>query len=316
MKFRRFDPLNCDLSRLVLGTMVFNTNEEGMKTTFDLMNEWLNLGGNIVDCANVYGGGNSERALGRWIEETGRREEIVILTKGAHMNGDRRRVTPWDIGSDLLDSLARLKTDYVDLYLLHRDDPSVPVGPIVEALNEHKRAGRIRAFGGSNWSVERLEEANTYADAHGLEPFTASSPNLSLATQNEPMWFECNSANDPDSLAWYERTQMPLFAWSSQAGGFFTGRFSPENRDNSDMVRVYYNDGNWERLKRAQELGERKAVPALQIALAWVLNQPFPAYALFGPRNLEELHSSIAAIEVELTPDEVQWLNLSDGAAS
>jgi aryl-alcohol dehydrogenase-like predicted oxidoreductase len=308
MKYLPVPPLGRELSRLVLGSMVFSLEE--LELTFGLLDTWMELGGNVVDTAHVYSGGNSERAIGRWFQERGRREELVLLTKGAHHNADRRRVTPEDITCDLRDSLARLKVDTIDLYLLHRDDPEVPVGPIVEALNEHRRAGRIRAFGGSNWNPQRLDEANAYAAAHGLQGFSASSPNLSLAVQNEPVWTDCLSASDPASRAWYARTQMPLFAWSSQAGGFFTGLYSPENRENETMVRVYYSDDNWERLRRATELGRQKGFTANQVALSWVLHQPFPTFPLIGPHSVDELKSSVAALNLELTAEEVRWLNL------
>src|SRR5207248_5002422 len=206
MKYHPFPALGLDLSRLVLGSMVFSL--EALDLSYDLIETWLELGGNIIDTAHVYSGGNSERAMGRWFQERGRRDDVLVLTKGAHHNADRRRVTPEDITCDLRDSLARMKTEMIDLYLLHRDDPDVPVGPIVEALEEHRRAGRIRAYGGSNWSTARLEEANAYARAHGLQGFIASSPNLSLAVQNEPVWADCLSASDPGSRAWYEHTQM------------------------------------------------------------------------------------------------------------
>ncbi|MEZ4634705.1 MAG: aldo/keto reductase [Caldilineaceae bacterium] len=85
-------------------------------------------------------------------------------------------MTPTTSPRDLHDSLARLQVDFVDLYLLHRDNPAVPVGPIVEVLNEHHKAGKIGAFGGSNWSPARIAEANAYAAANGLKPFVASSP--------------------------------------------------------------------------------------------------------------------------------------------
>jgi aryl-alcohol dehydrogenase-like predicted oxidoreductase len=313
MKYAPFPPLGRDLSRLVLGSMVFSL--EALDLTYDLIETWLELGGNIIDTAHVYSGGNSERAMGRWFQERGRRDDVLVLSKGAHHNADRRRVTPEDITCDLRDSLARLKTDTIDLYLLHRDDPDVPVGPIVEALEGHRRAGRIRAYGGWIWSSSRLEEANAYARAHGLQGFTASSPNLSLAVQNEPVWADCLSASDPISRAWYEREQMPLFAWSSQAGGFFTGLYTPDNFDNEDMARVYYSERNWERLRRATEMGKQKGeYTANQVALAWVLHQPFPVFALIGPRTIEELNSSVAAIDLELTPEEVRWLNLEKGA--
>jgi 1-deoxyxylulose-5-phosphate synthase len=225
-------------------------------------------------------------------------------------------VTPEDITCDMRDNLARLRTDHIDLYLLHRDDPNVPVGPIVECLEEHRRAGRIRAYGGSNWSPQRLAEANVYARHHGLQGFTASSPNLSLAVQNEPIWDGCLSATDAETKAWYQQTQMPLFAWSSQARGFFTGLFSPDNREDETIVRVYYSDDNWERLRRAAELGKRKGgYSANQVALAWVLHQPFPVFPLIGPASVAELENSVAALEIELTPEEVAWLNLEEGGA-
>lgn len=309
MRYLRFPALGQDLSRLVLGTVEFDSFQPSQID--ELMSAWLDVGGNIVDCAHVYGNGQSERALGRWLAERGARDRVFLLTKGAHHNQDRRRVTPEDIVSDLRDSLARLRTEVIDLYLLHRDDPAQPVGPIVEALNGHLRSGRIRAFGASNWSTERLEEANNYAAERGLAPFSCSSPHLSLARQSEPPWQDCISAADPESRAWYLKSQLPVFAWSSQAGGFFTDRYRPDRCDDSDVVRVYYSWENWERRSRAEELGQRKGCTANQVALAWVLHQPFPTYALIGPRSVDELYSSLKALDVQLSAEEVAWLDLA-----
>jgi 1-deoxyxylulose-5-phosphate synthase len=303
-----FAPLNRDLSRLVLGSMVFSL--EALELTYDLLDTWRKLGGNVVDCAHIYQGGNSERALGRWIEERDCRGDVVVLTKGAHHNADRKRVTPEDITSDMRDSLARLRTDYIDIYVLHRDDPEVPVGPIVEALNEHLRAGRIRAFGGSNWTPERLDEANAYAASRGLHGFTVSSPHLSLAVPNETIWAGCIDARSEAAMAWYRRTQMPLFAWSSQARGFFSGAFTPDNLENETIVRVYYSEGNWERLRRAEHLGRQKGYRGIQVALAWLLNLPFPVFPLVGPATVDELRSCVQALEIELSPEEIAWLDL------
>jgi aryl-alcohol dehydrogenase-like predicted oxidoreductase len=310
MRHRRFAPLNRDLSRLILGTMVFHL--EALDLTYEMLDAWREMGGNALDTAHIYQGGNSERAIGRYMQDRGCREELVILAKGAHHNADRRRVTSEDITCDLRDTLARLQTDYVDLYVLHRDDPDVPVGPIVEALNEHLRADRVRAIGASNWTIRRLNEANAYAASRGLAGFTLSSPHLSLAVPNGEIWTGCVDARDPDSLAWYARTQMPLFAWSSQARGFFSGAFTPDNLENETIVRVYYSEDNWERLRRARELGAQKGFSAIQVALAWVLHQPFPVFPLIGPASLEELHSCVRALELELSPQEMRWLDLQD----
>jgi aryl-alcohol dehydrogenase-like predicted oxidoreductase len=305
MDYGRIAGVEKPLSRLVLGTMVCTT--DNMELTSLLLDSFVAAGGNCFDLAHVYGGGKTERALGQWMKARGNRAEVILIDKGAHHNQDRRRVTPYDIAADLHDSLARLQTDYIDIYLLHRDDPSVPVGPIVEALNEHKEAGRIHAFGGSNWTASRIQEANDYAAAHGLQGFCASSPYFGLAIQNEPTWSEC-VALSPADHAWHKERQFPLLPWSSQASGFFTGRYSPEIRDNPDVVRVYYNETNWERLRRARELAAQKKATSNQIALAYVLHQPFPVFPLVGPRTVEELNDTLGALNVSLTPEEVRWL--------
>lgn len=280
------------VSALVMGSDYFTRDQyERVRAMLD---SFVELGGNAIDTAHIYAGGESEKAIGLWLSERKNREEIVILTKGAHPDKSGKRVNREAIGSDLHTSLERLQTDYIDLYALHRDDPEVPVGEIVEWLNEHVEAGKIRAFGGSNWTTERLREANAYAREHGLVGFTFNSPNLSLAKAKEPYWPGCVSADD-EMLEWHEQEQFPLFSWSSQARGFFTGRFSREDRSNADLVRVFYNEANWARYDRAAELANQKGVSTIQIALAYVLNQPFPACALIGPQNREELESCFAA---------------------
>jgi aryl-alcohol dehydrogenase-like predicted oxidoreductase len=310
MKYAPFAPLNRDLSRLVLGSMVFNPEAPELADT--LLDAWFEAGGNIVDTAHVYHGGHSERILGRWLEARNLRSEVVILTKGAHHNADRRRVTPEDILCDLRDSLARLRTDTIDLYLLHRDDPDVPVEEIVDALNEQYQAGRIRAFGGSNWSTARLDAANAYAAREGLVGFTASSVHLSLAQPGGEIWPGCLDARSEADRTWYRDRQLPLFAWSSQARGFFSGTFTPENiAENELMQRVYGRPGNWERLRRAGELGRERGFSAIQVALAWVLHQPFPVFPIIGPATVDELSSSLRALELELSPDELAWLDLA-----
>ena len=308
MKYRRFAPLERDVSVLVLGTAWFGVETESL--AYELLDEWVALGGNALDSAREYGAsrwGESEKLLGRWLRDRGRRADLVLGTKGAHHRGGRKRVTPADIREDLDASLAALATA-IDAYMLHRDDPAQPVGPVVDLLNEYRRAGSIRAFGASNWTTARMDEANAYAASHGLEGFSFSSPNLSLATQNEPPWPDALSASDAASRAWYEKRRMPLFAWSAQAGGYFSGHHSPD----ADIARVYDGEPNRERARRAEELGGRKGVDANAIALAWVLAQPFPTWALIGPRTVEELHASVAALDVALTPEEARWLNLEE----
>src|SRR5258707_3129045 len=281
MEYGSVTGIDKPISRLVQGTiMITSTN---LEESFALLDSVFELGCTTFDTAHVYGNGDNERTVGRWIRERGLREKIVLIGKGAHPNADRKRVTPWDITSDLYDSLARFQTDYIDLYLLHRDNPDVAVGPIVEVLNEHHKAGRIHAFGGSNWSHERIQEANAYAAAHNLTPFVASSPNFSLADQIQPPWAGCltiSGAQGNAARTWYTQQHMPLFTWSSLAGGFFSGRFRRDNLDSFDQyldklcVQSYCSEDNFQRLDRAQELAAKKSLSIPQIALAYVMSQP------------------------------------------
>jgi len=308
MTYARIPGIDRPVSRLVMGSMIYAQRD--LPTACVMLDYFVSLGGNTIDTAHIYGGGEAERAVGEWMRLRGNRAEVVIVGKGAAPDArGPRRVTPTDITSDLRDSLQRLGTDYIDLYLLHRDDPAVPVGELVECLNEHYRAGRIRAFGGSNWTVGRLEAANDYAREHGLAPFAASSPNFSLAVMNEPPWPGCLSASI-DGKEWYIAHQFPLLAWSSQAQGFFTGRYVPDDHSNPEMVRCWYSADNFERLERARELGRRKGVSANVMALAYVLAQPFPTFALIGPHTIEETRTSAEALGVTLTPEDLRWLNL------
>lgn len=319
MEYGNITNVDKPVSRLVQGTIMLSTAEE--EYSFDLLDQVYEAGINTFDSGHLYGGGDCERTLGKWIEDRGLRDEIIILTKCCHMNSDRERVTPYDISSDLHDSLARLRTDYIDLYLLHRDDIRVPVRPIVDRLNHYIGAGKLGVIGGSNWTHDRIERANLYAATSGQQPFTVSSPNFSLAEQAEPPWRGCISISGKDGAearSWYQENQMPLFTWSSIASGFFSGRVNRENYDgmveqgllDESTVRAYCTDENFERLDRVEQLAEEKERSIPQVALAYVLGQPLNIYALVGARNGDEISANLQALQTELSADEMAWLNL------
>ncbi len=319
MLYSNIPGIDKPVSRLVLGTMWINT--QTLENAYPVLDAFHAAGGNCLDTAHGYGRGDNERAVGQWINERGLRDEIVILGKGAHHSQDRKRVTPYDIKSDLHDSLARFKVDSIDLYVLHRDDSDKPVGPIVETLHAAKEAGQIDAYGGSNWSAERLQEANEYAAAHGLTPFVASSPQFSLAVQIEPPWRDCISVSGPSgeaARAWCRENGVTLFVWSSMAGGFFSGRFRRDNLDTFTewydqlAVKVYCNEENFQRHDRVQELASDKGVSVPQIALAYVYNQPDGIHALSGARNTDELRINVEASEIKLTEEEIAYLELRE----
>ena len=290
------------ISRLVMGV----DNQRTMPHAAVMFDDFFERGGTCFDTAYIYASGTCERLLGRWIESRDVRDRVVVIGKGGHTPF----CTPQAVEAQLAESLDRLRTDHVDIYMLHRDNPEVPVGEFVDLLNRLQRAGRMRVFGASNWTIERIEAANAWAQAHGMAGFAAISNNFSLARMVEPPWTGCRSASDPESRAWLARTQMPLFPWSSQARGFFTGRAAPHDHSDPELVRCWYSEDNFLRLERVNELAKERGVPPIAVALAWVLAQPFPTFPLIGPRTLAETRTSFAALDLQLTPQEVAWLNL------
>jgi predicted dehydrogenase/aryl-alcohol dehydrogenase-like predicted oxidoreductase len=302
MKYGHIAGIEKPISRLVLGV----DNQTSMPHAAVMFDDFFEHGGTCFDTAYIYASGTCEKILGQWIKNRNIREQVVVLDKGAHTPN----CTPEKLSSQLLESLTRLQTEYVDIYMLHRDNTDVPVGEFISVLNEHKAAGRMRVFGASNWSIERVDAANAWASAHGLTGFSAVSNNFSLARMVDPVWQGCISASDADSRAWLTKTQLALMPWSSQARGFFTGRARPDDLSDPELVRSWYSEDNFRRLERANELAKKRGVLPINIALAYVLCQPFPTFPLIGPRLLSETHSSLPGLDVVLTPEELRWLNL------
>ncbi len=303
MNYGRVEHVDRPVSRLVMGC----DNQISFAQAAVLFDHWFEQGGNTFDTAHGYGGGLHERYLGQWMKHRGVRDQVNVIVKGCHTP----RCDPISLSVELKISLERLQMECADIYLMHRDNPQYPASAFVDVLNEHVQAGRIKAFGGSNWSLSRVQEANEYAASKGLRGFTVLSNNLSLARMVNPVWTGCISVHSAESRAWLTERQIANFSWSSQARGFFLpGRATPEKTSDREMVHSWYSDDNFQRLARANELAARKGVAPINIAAAWVLGQPFPSFALIGPREVSETRTSLPGLDVTLTPEEMKWLNL------
>lgn len=294
------------VSQIVMGTMLEGAIES-YSHGLALFDDFFERGGTCFDTAHIYGGGLGERVIGRWLDSRGVRDEVTLLVKGAHPPA----CSPDGFRRELRQSLDRLGVERGDIYMLHRDNLQIPVAEWVDALNDGLKAGLYSAFGGSNWSVERLQEANDYAKQRGLRGFESASNNFSLARMVNPVWGGCISSSDAASRAWFEQTQTALFAWSSQARGFFA-RGDQGFTSDAELVRCWYGDDNFERLARAKQLAGERGVSPVVVAAAYVLAQPFPIFALIGPRSVGETRDSFEALRVQLSPEEVRWLNLED----
>lgn len=300
MAYGRLAGIDTLASRVVLGV----AQQRTWSDVAILLDDFFERGGRCFDTAWIYGSGASERLLGAWVRSRGVRDEVVIIDKGAHTPLN----DPYHMDEQIYQSLDRLGLDHIDLYLMHRDNPRYQVGEFLGILEEHRRAGRLRSYGASNWTLERLEEARAWAAAHDAQGFTALSNNLSLARMVEPPWAGCVDARGDAWRRWLVDTNTPLLPWSSQAQGFFV-RAHPENVSDAELARCWYAGDNFERLARAKQLAGARGVDPTAVALAWVLQQSFQTFPLIGPRTPAETRSSLAALEVQLTPEEVAWLD-------
>lgn len=287
------------VSRLVLGI----DNQRTAPHLAAMADDFVERGGNAFDTAFIYGGGLQERLLGWWMEHRGIRKEVVVTVKGAHTP----ECDPSNLRRQFALSLERLRTDYTDIYIMHRDNSDIPVGEFVDVLDELHRAGKIGVYGGSNWSMERLQAANDYAKRAGRKPFQVVSNNLSLARMVEPVWSGCVSAKGSVWRQWLLENEMALLAWSSQARGYFVDGALAHD---PETLRCWDSDDNQERRRRAVELAREKGVTPINIALAFVLSQPFRSLALFGPRTIEEMRTSLPGLDFVLSPEELAWLDL------
>lgn len=304
MQYGRIPGLDRDVSRFIMGC----DNQQTFAHAAVIFDHWFEVGGNTFDTGHIYGGGLQERLLGQWINSRGVRDRVNLITKGAHTP----HCDPESITRQLRESLDRVGTDHAEIYIMHRDNPDVPVGEFVDVLTEHAEAGRITVFGGSNWTVERFVAANDYAQANGKRKFTLMSNNFSLARMINPVWTGCVAASEPEIRDFLIREQVPNFAWSSQARGYFV------NRQATGKVGKWDHDNSWgspennERRERAFKLAAKYGVTAINIAAAYVLCQPFPSFALIGPRKISEAVTSLPALDLELSEDEMAYLDLRD----
>lgn len=302
VRYGRVGGLPGAVSRCVLGTSGIR-DERG----FRILDAYLAAGGNCLDTAHVYGGGQSERAVGEWIRRTAP-DQIHVLVKGAHPPNCH----PAAVAAELSQSLDALNIEIADLYMLHRDDPSIPVGEFVDALDAEVAAGRIRAYGASNWTSARVAEASAYAASRGRGGMVAVSNHFSLATPVEPLYPGCEAVSATDRQ-FLRDSGIALFPWSSQARGYFAD--VPSAALDPNVWRCWETGENRLRRDRAGELAGILGVRRINIALAFVLCQPFEAFPIIGPQTVDELAVAMDGADVALDPATLRWLEFGGARA-
>jgi aryl-alcohol dehydrogenase-like predicted oxidoreductase len=317
MKYNTIKNTDLRPSVITLGTASFGTGTEEA-LAYQLLDTYVEKGGTFIDTARLYGGwvpggiGLSEIVIGKWLKDRGVRDNIVLATKGAHPNMSTMtipRMSHDEIVADLDDSLRDLQTDHIDLYWLHRDDPSRSVADILTTLNEQAQLGKIRYFGCSNWSASRIEEAINYSEQNNVTNFVASQPFWSFAQPNvdaidDKTW----AIMDSDALELHRKTGMAIIPFSSQANGYFTKANAHPERISETQHAYYDNVTNRERLKRLQSLSQETSYSVTALVLGYLTNYPVSTFPIIAASNVEQLLDSLQAGDVELSPEQLAYL--------
>lgn len=300
---RRIQPLG-------LGTANYGTTVPA-EDAFAQMDAFAAAGGTLIDTARVYGdwapgpAGMSEKTIGRWLRDRGMRQQMILVTKGAHppLNDmTASRVTPAAIEQDLTESLSHLETGWIDIYLLHRDDPQVPVGEILDCLEEKRREGRIRCYGCSNWTAARMREAQAYAARRGLDGFRFNQMQYSLPAVNEAAMSRSDMrALDTGCRAFHQETGLPLLAYMAIGGGCLHKLFL--GRPLTGGTHEFYENETNRRLAGCLRDTCASEAEITRCLLYFLWEEPaFPVIPLVSFSKREQLDDCLSCLEGEAPP--------------
>ncbi len=305
------------MSKYVLGTTYFGSELDKGKC-FTLLDKFFELGGNCIDTARCYaqwldgGDSASETVIGEWIENRRCREKTVISTKGAFPAKDgTKRVNSASIREDIKRSLDCLKTDYIDVYFLHRDDLNADLFDIMLTLDEYVKKGVIRAIGASNWRVNRIEEANNIAKVNNFTPFSISQINWSAAfatpeTLKDPSLVCMNDTE----YEWYLKNKFPVMAFSSQAKGFFSKAIEGGFGDlNQKIVDRFLCDKNIKRVDWIKEYCQIHSVSPATAVLSYINSNLVPAVSIIGCSSIQQLEDSMFNSDFIMSEKDIQKLS-------
>ncbi len=314
MNYRNLGRSGLKVSEICLGAMQWGwtASEEA---SFAVMDAFFEAGGNFIDTADIYSrwaegnpGGVSEQIIGRWMKERKNRRHVVLATKvrgrmwdGPNGEGLSRK----HIMHAVEDSLRRLQTDYIDLYQIHWDDLDTPIEEALRALDDLVRQGKVRYIGASNISAWRLMKALCISDRHDLARYDSLQPHYNLVHRTE---FET------ELKPLCESERIGVIPYSPLAGGFLTGKYHldsppPDSARQESVKRKYFNEYGWRVLAAVERIADERGALPLQIALAWLLNQPVITSPIIGANSIEQLMPSIEAVNIHLTDEEMAILN-------
>ncbi|TRM10658.1 aldo/keto reductase [Lentibacillus cibarius] len=313
MDYVKLGNTGLDVSRICLGTMSFGEaarwyhkwvlDEEKSRP---IIKKALELGINFFDTANMYADGTSEEFLGRALKDFANRDEIVLATKvyyqmhdGPNGSGLSRKA----IMSEIDKSLSRLGTDYVDLYIIHRWDEHTPIEETMEALHDVVKSGKARYIGASSMSAWQFQKANHIAEKNGWTKFVSMQNHLNLIYREE----------EREMLPLCKEENIGVIPYSPLASGRLARDWSESTyRSKTDQMQKSKYDPTAETdraiVDRVAELAEKRGVPRVQIALAWLLQKETVTAPIVGATKISHVEDAVDALSVSLTPEEVAYL--------
>jgi aryl-alcohol dehydrogenase-like predicted oxidoreductase len=302
MPTRQLGATGIQVSPLCLGGNVFGwTADEA--TSFTVLDAFVDAGLNFVDTADVYSiwvpghpGGESESVIGAWFAHSGKRDKVILATKlGKEMGGDKKGLSKAYMFQAVEDSLRRLRTDHIDLYQSHADDPDTPLEETLEAYSELIRQGKVRAIGASNYSAARLEEALQTSAKHGLPRYECLQPQYNLCER---------AAYEAELEPVCRRAGIGVIPYFSLAMGFLTGKYRSEadlgKSPRGGGVKKYLNERGFAILHALDEIAAGLHATPAQVALAWLMARPGITAPIASATNLTQFKDLLAATTLAL----------------
>lgn len=312
MQYRNLGTTGLKMSVIGLGTMQWAWRAT-VEESFDIMDAFLDYGGNFLDTANIYSNwvpdleaGSSETVIGQWLHSRRCRDQVVLATK---VRGDMtsritdRGLSRHHIMTAIDESLRRLQTDYVDLYQLHWPDAETPIEETLSTLDDLIRQGKVRYIGCSNFEAWQLMEALWCSDKHNLHRFVSLQPHYNLVHRRE-----------------YERELAPVCTrfgvgvvpYSPMAGGFLTGKYRPDAMPDTpragSVASKYIRAETWKVLEAVAQIARNRNTWPGAVALAWLLSRPAVVSPIAGANSIAQLKANLEAVELELSADELHQL--------
>jgi aryl-alcohol dehydrogenase-like predicted oxidoreductase len=313
MDKRKLGNSGLEIAPLAFGCNVFGwTADEAM--SFKLLDAFLAGGFNYIDTADTYSrwvpgnrGGESETIIGKWLKQRGGRDKIIIGSKvGLPMPGVGQGLSRAWITREVENSLRRLQTDYIDLYMAHTDDPDVPQAEPLETFAALIKQGKARAIGASNFQAARFQQALDTSKKLGLPRYESLQPHYSIAERNE---FE----GDLEALCL--REQVGVICYYSLANGFLTGKYRSKadlvGKARGSSVEKYMNERGDRILAALDEVAAQCNAKLSQVALAWLMARPSITAPIASARSLDQLEEIMQAVRIKLDKAQIDLIDVA-----